>query len=106
MQKRIVITIIVCLSIGIFSCTENNTTKAVQPAIQTNKDSLAQETIKIDTALLANRTDPYCEMKIMPNEIADTAIYKGKIFGFCSKECKTFFSQNPKNYLAKANLKN
>jgi YHS domain-containing protein len=33
--------------------------------------------------------------------INDTAHYKGKIYGFCSNECKEKFLKNPENYLSK-----
>jgi YHS domain-containing protein len=33
--------------------------------------------------------------------ISDTAHYKGKIYGFCSNECKEKFLKNPENYLSK-----
>jgi YHS domain-containing protein len=31
---------------------------------------------------------------------ADTAQYKGKVYGFCAKECKDEFVKNPESFLA------
>jgi YHS domain-containing protein len=33
--------------------------------------------------------------------VADTAHYKGKIYGFCSAECKADFLSKPEEYLSK-----
>ena len=36
--------------------------------------------------------------------VSDTAHYKGKVFGFCAKECKEEFLKNPASYLETATL--
>jgi len=48
-----------------------------------------------------NKKDFICNMPLTAG-IGDTANYKGKIYGFCSKECKKEFEKNPTAYIAKA----
>lgn len=43
--------------------------------------------------------DPTCGMPLKAG-LEDTAHYKGKLYGFCSKECKAEFLKNPASYLA------
>jgi YHS domain-containing protein len=35
-------------------------------------------------------------------ELEDTTRYKGKLYGFCSKECKAEFLKDPDGYVGKA----
>jgi putative intracellular protease/amidase/YHS domain-containing protein len=46
-----------------------------------------------------NIKDLYCGMPLKAG-VGDTAHYKGKVYGFCSKECKDEFEKNPAAYLA------
>lgn len=46
------------------------------------------------------RPDPICNMKV-DDKKGDTIHYKGHIFGFCSKYCRTEFMKNPDSYLPK-----
>jgi YHS domain-containing protein len=55
--------------------------------------------IEVSAASLGMPKDPVCEMPIKDGEIADTAMYEGKSYGFCSKECKAEFAKNPTQYL-------
>ncbi len=43
--------------------------------------------------------DPACGMPLKAG-LEDTAQYKGKLYGFCSKECKAEFLKDPASYLA------
>ena len=36
---------------------------------------------------------PECEMKFPPHLITDTLTYAGKLYGFCSPECKASFAK-------------
>ncbi len=45
--------------------------------------------------------DPTCGMPLKYG-LEDTLHYKGKLYGFCSKECKEEFLKDPVSYLAKA----
>jgi YHS domain-containing protein len=93
--------IILLTLLGIASCHSH------QPAEQTFR--------KTDTAITAGPAtapkldlkslhfdyakDPACGMPLKAG-LEDTAHYKGKLYGFCSKECKAEFLKNPASYLA------
>ncbi len=57
---------------------------------------LAYKTMKFD-----NTKDLTFGMPLKAGGVADTAHYNGKLYGFCSKECKEEFKKNPAAYLAK-----
>ena len=44
--------------------------------------------------------DPSCGMPLKAG-LEDTTTYKGKLYGFCSKECKDAFLADPAGYTAK-----
>jgi YHS domain-containing protein len=46
---------------------------------------------------VVNEEDPICGMKTA-KFLKDTAVYKGKTYGFCNKLCKEEFKKNPKKY--------
>ena len=48
----------------------------------------------------ASRKDVACGMPLSAG-VDDTAHYDGKIYGFCSTECKDSFMTNPQKYLVK-----
>jgi len=54
--------------------------------------------ISIDPSLLATGKDLVCNMTVK-NKIADTAIYKEKIYGFCGTGCKEAFVAEPLTYI-------
>ena len=72
--------------------------------------SCAQETPQVKkasknkpagTALrVVNAEDPVCHMNT-DQYLKDTAVYKGKNYGFCSSLCKKEFKKNPAKYAAK-----
>jgi YHS domain-containing protein len=43
--------------------------------------------------------DPACGMPIHAG-LLDSTVYKGKLYGFCSKECKEAFLKDPNSYIA------
>ena len=49
---------------------------------------------------LEYKKDPVCGMPLS-HGAKDTTLYKEKIIGFCSKECKEEFLKNPKQYVLK-----
>ena len=62
--------------------------------------SYSQETKKAPAKLnvkVVNEEDPICGMKTA-KFLKDTAVYKGKTYGFCNKLCKEEFKKNPKKY--------
>jgi YHS domain-containing protein len=46
-----------------------------------------------------NKKDPACGMPLTAG-VEDTVHYKGKLYGFCSTECKDEFLKNPEGHLA------
>jgi YHS domain-containing protein len=50
--------------------------------------------------MVDNKKDFSCGMPLTAG-IADTAHYKGKVYGFCSTECKEDFLKNAEAYLNK-----
>ena len=51
-------------------------------------------------ASLASASDPVCGMPLKKGEMADTAIYQDKVYGFCSDGCKGEFVKSPAQYLS------
>jgi YHS domain-containing protein len=64
----------------------------------------AQDTVKnsLDNLAFAEKKDLVCGMPVTAG-VADTAYYKGKLYGFCAKECKDEFEKNPQQYLTSKN---
>jgi YHS domain-containing protein len=50
-------------------------------------------------SLVDYKKDPACGMPLTAG-LEDTTRYKGKLYGFCSKECKEEFLKNPAGYSA------
>jgi YHS domain-containing protein len=49
--------------------------------------------------VLATNRDLACGMSVTA-DVTDTAHYKGKVYGFCSPDCKKGFQSDPETYLA------
>ena len=80
---------------------ESNQTTAKQSLVE---DSIAAVVSVFDTIQVDNKKDPSCGMPVKGN-ISDTTLYEGKLYGFCSAECKQDFLKNPKAHIAAAELK-
>jgi YHS domain-containing protein len=65
---------------------------------ETSTASQGVTTIHINIRL-DNDRDLVCGMSLT-SSVGDTAHYKDKVFGFCSKGCKDKFSTNPSKYIA------
>ncbi len=82
---------------------QSSGTKTETPAIDTT--AMKSDTTNIfEHMLVDNKKDPSCGMPVSAG-ISDTAHYKDKVLGFCSKECKDEFLKNPEANLAAADLK-
>jgi YHS domain-containing protein len=55
---------------------------------------------KFTAEMVSNKRDFICGMPVTAG-IADTAHYKGKVYGFCASECKDEFLKSPDSYTAK-----
>ena len=56
-------------------------------------------TSRYTPAMVDNKKDPACGMPLTAG-LEDTCHYRGKAYGFCSKECKAEFVKDPTAYLA------
>ena len=54
----------------------------------------------IDASILSDSTDHVCGMAVQTGSIADTFSYEGKVYGFCSVQCKQAFAKEPQTYLS------
>jgi YHS domain-containing protein len=79
--------------------TEDKTAKDTMEAMQKDTTVNVFEHLLVD-----NKKDPSCGMPVTAG-ISDTAHYKDKVLGFCSKECKDEFLKNPEANLAAAEIK-
>jgi YHS domain-containing protein len=78
-------------------------TKTEKPVMDTT--AMEKDTAQVfDHLLVDNKKDPSCGMPVTAG-IGDTAHYKGKVLGFCSKECKEAFEKSPEAMLAAAEIK-
>jgi YHS domain-containing protein len=59
---------------------------------------------KFTVAMVDNKKDPNCGMPVTAG-IADTVHYNGKVYGFCSDECRDAFLKNPVALAKNAELK-
>jgi Cu+-exporting ATPase len=46
-------------------------------------------------------TDVVCGMKVDPTRAAAQSQYEGRMYYFCSTQCKTKFDANPQQYVKK-----
>jgi YHS domain-containing protein len=99
--------IIFCvMAMGVMASCHQGVTSQQAAADQAAKarDSTAQAAAAFKKAVISlvdYKKDPACGMPLTA-ELEDTTRYKGKLYGFCSKECKEEFLKNPEGYSAKA----
>ncbi len=83
---------------------EQNTDKEIVESLRTMYDGGMETVLHPEKALrnmtFENKKDFICGMPIT-TEAADTAQYKGKVYGFCSESCKSRFLKNPNKYVGK-----
>jgi YHS domain-containing protein len=94
--------------LAITACHQNPKSVESDAAISTGADTM---TVKTDStkatftaAMVDNKKDPNCGMPVTAG-IADTIHYKGKVYGFCSDECRDAFLKNPDALVKNAELK-
>jgi YHS domain-containing protein len=91
----------ICLVFTACKSGSDKTDKPSQDTVAMKTDSTANV---LDHLLVDNKKDPSCGMPVSAG-IGDTAHYKDKVLGFCSKECKETFKKNPEGLIAAAELK-
>jgi len=82
--------------------------KSEESDVTSSADSMVVTTDKtkpvFTAAMVDNKKDPNCGMPVTAG-IADTVHYKGKVYGFCSDECRDAFLKNPDALVKNAELK-
>ncbi len=87
---------------GIFiSCNQKPIPETTSAAIK-KSDSVQK---KFTANMVNNKKDPSCGMPLTAG-IEDTVHYNGKVYGFCSDECKQIFLKDPKTLAKNAEMKN
>ena len=59
---------------------------------------------KFTRDMVDNKKEPSCGMPLTAG-IQDTVHYNGKVYGFCSDECKQIFLKDPKTLAKNAEMK-
>ena len=95
-MKRVFFYTLLMSGIVLTSCNQ----KAAAPKTE-DKMSTEAKGVNIKLSELATNKDLNCDMPLSDGAIADTAAYQGKIYGFCSTECKADFMKDPEAHLAK-----
>ena len=88
-----------CLGISCNNSTNNNqTVKSDTTNISAEEDDSAIPRLNVPTSKMALAIDPICKMNL-DIHLSDTASFDGKLYGFCSEECKETFLKSPLTYL-------
>ncbi len=100
--------LLICIICSMTIACNQHSKSAVDEAAVKSTDSMMVRTdttkVKYTTAMVDNRKDPNCGMPVTAG-IEDTVHYKGKVYGFCSEECKAAFLKNPVELAKNADLK-
>jgi len=87
----------------LMACNNSSQNKNDTASVQKDTTSMTEKSAKANNiytpAMVVNKKDFTCGMPVTAG-ISDTAHYKGKAYGFCSKECKEDFLKAPEKYLA------
>jgi YHS domain-containing protein len=91
--------IVILIAAAAFGCNQPKATepeKKMETTMAPAKDTAANALAKLE---YASKKDLSCGMPISAG-LSDTATYKGKLYGFCSAECKADFLKDPEAHLA------
>lgn len=67
---------------------------------QVKTEQQVAKKINVTVDMLTTAKDLSCGMTLTNETIADTAIYKGQLYGFCCEDCKAKFKANPDSAIA------
>jgi len=87
------------LFLGLFLLSSCSQEKAEKTDMEVTADTSSAMYISAD--MLTYSDDVSCGMDLHKHAIADTAIYQGQLYGFCSEYCKNTFKEDPEAVLAK-----
>jgi len=90
-------TLIIAITFAAISCNQPKQAPAASNAVaMPEKDSAVNSNLaKLE---FASKNDLSCGMPLSAG-LSDTATYKGKLYGFCSAECKADFVKNADSLL-------
>ncbi|MBB4806556.1 YHS domain-containing protein [Chryseobacterium defluvii] len=91
MKSKIIL--MVLLSVSLMSCAQET------PKVK-HKQTMNSSKGNIKNVRTVNSEDPICHMKTA-EYLKDTAVYKNKVYGFCSAYCKEEFRKTPGKYVQK-----
>jgi YHS domain-containing protein len=84
-----------------FSCNQKPNPEIT--SVKINKSDSVRK--KFTASMVDNKKDPSCGMPVTAG-IEDTVHYNGKVYGFCSDECKQIFLKDPNTLAKNAEMKN
>jgi YHS domain-containing protein len=100
MKKTAIIVLSVLLATACNNASNHQDANTGEAAHKDHMKTEQQASPKFTADMVDNKKDFACGMPVTAG-INDTAHYEGKVYGFCSKECKDEFLKDPKGYLAK-----
>ena len=92
--------LMMALTITTGACNQKPASGTSDPAMHSSDSAKT----KFTAAMVDNKKDPSCGMPVTAG-ILDTAHYNGKVYGFCSDECKQAFLKDPAAMAKNADLK-
>lgn len=101
-MKLFLYVILVLILIFCFNCLIGCQNKE-KTEIKSESEVENRHTLNLTVDMLTTEKDLSCGMTLTNVTIADTAIYKGRLYGFCCEHCKAEFKKNPELLLV--NLK-
>ncbi|MBS1598363.1 MAG: YHS domain-containing protein [Bacteroidetes bacterium] len=92
-------TVTVVAIVLLIACGDNKqAAKVNEEARKKAAEKIAASTkTSLDSLVFDNKKDLVCDMPLSTG-VGDTLHYKGKLYGFCSKECKKEFLRKPAEY--------
>ena len=91
--------IFVLCAVVLFAFTACNQ-KQAETKTETSSATVTSKKPEIKLSALSSNKDFVCGMDLEGGAIADTTSFEGKVYGFCSAECKSEFVKKPASYLA------
>ena len=79
------------LSVSLLACAQET------PKVKHKRKNTTAKTTT-QKVKFANAIDPICEMPT-ESDMKNTALYKGKTYGFCSSYCRDELKKNPEKYV-------
>jgi hypothetical protein len=90
---KVLYAIAICLaSTALSSCGQSSSGEETPHAIAAPHPTKGNG---LTLAMLSTPKDLVCGMDLKDGEIADTAHYEGKVYGFCGSGCKEEFQKKP-----------